>query len=141
MLGTCSQVGLCFPGQTLTLSSSVFPFISRNDSTFNVTSVTLTLKPTQGTTWSNGISNIFSNIQISPDRKVLKFSGGDIPIGEVLFAAAPTSPSNQQVDSSLSFTGTPVPEPSEFLGTLFLSTIGAGLLLKRYWETGKTRGS
>lgn len=82
-----------------------------------------------------------NNIQISPDRKVLTFSGGDIPIGEVLFAAVPTSPSNQQVDSSISFTGTPVPEASGFLGTLFLGSIGAGSLLKHYWKTGKNRGN
>ena len=131
VLGTCSQVGLCSPSQTLLLSTSMFPFLSINDSPFNVTTLKLTLDPTQDAIWSNGISNIYNNFQISPNGKTLTFSGGVIPVGEFLFADAPTIPLKTPVGISISFTGTPVPEPTSTLGTIFFGTIAAGSLLKR----------
>jgi hypothetical protein len=110
----------------------VFPFVSQNDSKFNVTSLFLRIDPTEDAVWGNGISNIFKNIQISPDAKTITFNDGVIPVGQYLFADAITNPDGTAVKFSIAINGTSVPEPNSILGTLIFSTIGASSYLRRY---------
>jgi hypothetical protein len=135
VVGTCSQVGVCLPGQEILSSTSVFPFISRNDSNLNVTSLFLTIDPNEDAVW--GMSNIYKNIQISPDGKKITFNEGVIPVGKYLFADAPTTPADTAVKFSIaidgtSINGTSIPEPSSILGTLVFGTIGVSSSMRRY---------
>jgi hypothetical protein len=82
--------------------------------------------------WDNGVSNIYKNIQISPDVKRITFNEGVIPVGEYLFADAKTTPAGTAVKFSIAIDGTPVPEPDSILGTLVFGTIGASSYLRRY---------
>lgn len=132
VVGTCSQVGVCLPDQEIPSNTSVFPFVSRNDSNFDVTSVFLTIDPSEDAIWGNGFSNIYKNIQISPDAKRITFNEGVIPLGEYLFADAPTTPAGTAVKFSIAIDGTRVPEPDSILGTLVFSSVGATLYLRRY---------
>ncbi|WP_414621449.1 hypothetical protein [Calothrix sp. CCY 0018] len=132
VLGTCSQVGVCFPGQEIASSTSAFPFVSRNDSNFNVTSLFLTIDPNENAVWGNGVSNIYKNIQTSPDGKKITFNEGVIPVGEYLFADAQTIPINTAVKFSIAIDGTSIPEPSSILGTLVFATIGISSSVRRY---------
>lgn len=134
VLGTCSQVGLCFPGQVLPFNTSLPPFVSRNDSKFDVTSLSLTIDPSEDAVWGNGVSNIYKNIQTSPDGKIITFNEGVIPVGEYLFAEATTTPAGTPVGFSISIDGksTAVPESSSVFGTLVIGTIGVSSLLARY---------
>lgn len=132
VLGTCSQVGVCFPGQEIASSTSAFPFVSKNDSNFNVNSVFLTIDPNEDAVWGNGISNIYKNIQISPGGKKITFNQGVIPVGEYLFADAKTIPSNTAVKFSIAFDGTPIPESSSILGILVFGAIGISSSMRRY---------
>ncbi len=119
----------------------MFPFVSVNDSEFNVTSLFLTIDPTEDAVWGNGVSNIYKNIQISPDAKKITFNEGVIPVGEYLFADAVTTPANTTVKFSIAIDGTPVPEPSSILGTLVFGTIGVGSSLKRYLKRKAQRSA
>ncbi len=137
VLGTCSQIGLCFPGQEITASTSLFPFISTNDSNFNVTSLFLTIDPNEDAIWENAASNIYNNIQISPDGKRITFTDGTIPVGENLFSDAQTTPTGTEVQFSIAFDGTAIsstsiPEPASILGMLVFGTLGVGSSVKRY---------
>ncbi|MBD2535573.1 hypothetical protein H6G97_41800 [Nostoc flagelliforme FACHB-838] len=132
VVGTCSQVGVCFPGQEIPSSTSVFPFVSRNDSNFDVTSIFLTIDPSEDAVWGNGVSNIYNNIQISPDAKKITFNQGVIPVGEYLFADALTTPAGTAVKFSIAIDGTSIPEPDSVLGTLVFGSIGASSYFRRY---------
>lgn len=132
VIGTCSQVGVCFPGQEIPFNTTVPAFVSRNDSNFDVTSLFLTIDPSENAVWGNGVSNIYKNIQISPDAKRITFSEGLLPVGEYVFADAKTIPADTAVKFSIAIDGIPVPQPNSFLGTLAFGIISASSYLRHY---------
>jgi hypothetical protein len=76
-----------------------------------------------------GVSDIFSNVVVSPDGKEIQFSGGVIPVGgrftDIHLAWSEDPPMFAGIDSS--FTGSAIPEPS----TLMLFA-GAATVL--FWQ-------
>jgi hypothetical protein len=74
-----------------------------------------------------GVSDIFSNVVVSPDGKEIQFSGGMIPVGgrftDIHLASSEDPPMFAGIDSS--FTGSAIPEPS----TLMLFAGAATVLL------------
>lgn len=104
VLGSCSQITVCFPDDSIPSNTSLFPLVVTNDSSFNVTSITLTINPDEDAIWSNGVSDLYNNVQISSDGKSLTFSGGTIAVGAIFRAIASTS-SESPVGFSISFQG------------------------------------
>jgi hypothetical protein len=132
VIGTCSQVGICFPGQEILSNTNVSPFVSKNDSNFDVTSLFLAIDPNEDAVWGNAVSNIYKNIEISQFGKKIAFSGGVTPVGGYVFADARTIPAGSAVKFSIAIDGTSIPEPDSILGILVFGTIAASSSLKYY---------
>ncbi|NER97139.1 MAG: hypothetical protein F6J86_25380 [Symploca sp. SIO1B1] len=139
----CGFVGICEPG-----IKSIVPDINPglptppqpyiNDTGFNITSVFAQLpenRPEGPGIFVEGISNIFSEINISNDGQELLFTGGIISVNEVIFADFQTSP---EADSALFITLTTIPEPSSLVGILFFGSLGTGLLFNK--KQNKVKG-
>lgn len=130
--------GLTNPGDVAIFSYNPgisAPRYALNDSAFNFTSFTYTILAGQDAIWDAASTfDFFPNTQVSADGKILKVSGGFFNSGATaLFQSAYTSTlplaNRQPIQVSLTFDGTPVPEPTTIVGCL--ATAGFIVLKKR----------
>lgn len=135
-IGICSLIGICDP-RVKSIVPDVNPNIPTppqpyiNDTGFPISGVFAELpdnRPQGPAIFVEGISDIFSEINISEDGQELSFTRGIISVNEVIFADFQTEP---EADSALFLTLTTVPEPSSLLGILVFGYLGGGLWFKK----------
>ncbi|RCJ15911.1 hypothetical protein A6S26_06345 [Nostoc sp. ATCC 43529] len=133
--GICALIGICnsgvesiVPDVNPGLPTPPQPYI--NDTGFPITGVFAKLpenRPEGPGAFVAGISDIFSNINISNDKQQLWFTGGTIAVNEVIFADFEVYPeADSTVFLTLSTTPEPssIPEPSSLVGILVLGYLG-----------------
>lgn len=135
-LGICALIRICQPGVegivpdvNPGIATPPQPYI--NDTGFPISGVFVKLptnRPEGLGVFVEGISNIFSKINISNDGQELSFTGGIVSVNEVIFADFQTDPES---DSTLFITLTTIPEPSSLVGLLVFGALGTSLLFSK----------
>lgn len=135
-IGVCAFVRICNPG-IKSIVPDINPNINTppqpyiNDTGFPIIGIFAKLpenRPEGPAIFIEGISNIFSQINISKDQQKLSFTKGSIAVNEIFFADFETEP---EADSTLFITLTTVPESSSLLGILIFGSLGTGLLFPK----------
>ncbi len=104
----CAEAKLCKPGDVITLTSSEPPAVLMNDTRYNITSFNYKMDSGQDAVWSPAISDVFNDIQTSPDGKTQTLGGGNWLPGTVTFFNK-QSTTTTKVTYAVSFDGTAVP--------------------------------
>ena len=146
-LGVCAFVQICSPG-VLSIVPDVNPNLPTppepyiNDTGFPIIGIIADLpenRPQGPGLFVGGVSNIFSDINISNNGQQLSFTQGIIGVNEVFFADFQTNP---EADSTLFITlvttedHASTPEPSLLMGMLFTSLMS--IPFSRHRKLNKT---